>query len=93
MALHVALAVQRKVTHGFIMTQPVTVTLRKRVKVQQPAGGFAWEEDYERDPQVMRVVEPASQPQPVVTADGVDRVIEFMLLAEWDAEIERGDVF
>lgn len=89
--------VQRKLTHEFIMTMPVTITLRPRNKVKTPAGGFTWQETVPRAAQVMRLCEPSTMgggmPRPIVTTDGIQREIEFMLLGEWDASIGVNDVF
>lgn len=97
MALSGDTRAQRKVTHGFILTQPVSLVLHRRQKVKKPAGGWAWEDNYPVDPQVMRLIEPTPSPRgvarPVVTADGLERTIDFTLLGEWDSDIALGDWF
>lgn len=89
--------IQRTLTRAFINTMPVTITLVPRVKVQKPAGGFTWQEQAARDPQVMRLIEPSTvngiAPNPIVTGDGVERRIEFTLLGAHDAIIGLYDVF
>lgn len=91
------LDVQRKLTHTFILTRPITVVLKPRVKQRQPSGGFAWANGVPRAPQVMRLCDPPTvaqeMPRPVNAQDGVQRTIEFMLLGEWNAEIGINDVF
>lgn len=91
------LAIQRKLTHEFILTQPVTIVLQPRVKVRGTAGGFIWQNTLPRPPQVMRLIEPSTvqttAPGPVIGNDGIQREIKFLLLGEWDAVIGLHDVF
>lgn len=92
------LRAQRKLTTAFIKTQPVVLTLHPRERVKQPAGGFTWTTDPEgpRDPQTMRLNEPTlgvGNTRPTITQDGIERVVEFILLGAWDAEIGVYDVF
>lgn len=88
------LEVQRKLTHAFILTQPIDCVLIPRIKVKMPAGGFVWNEQPPRDSQVMRLIEPNnSAPTPTVTADGIEREVVFFLLGEWDATIGLFDIF
>lgn len=91
------LDIQKSLTHAFILTQPVTITLIPRSKVKKPAGGFVWQYETARDSQVMRLVEPSTpreaMPMPQSTSDGVQREIVFMLLGEWDSVIGLYDVF
>lgn len=87
------IVVQRRLTDAFIQTQPVFLTLIPRLKVKQPAGGFKWQEQVARQPQTMRLVESSQIPRPVVTADGIQREIEMMLLGAWDANIGMFDIF
>lgn len=91
-----ALAVQRKLTTAFIEAIPVVITLTPRVKTKLPAGGFDLLEQTPRNPQTMTVIEQTGiegQPVPRKTLDGVERVVYFELVAEWDAALERRDVF
>lgn len=83
----------RALTHTFIDTMPVVVTLIPRSKEPKPAGGFTWVDDEPREPQTMRLIEPSSYPNPVLNVDGIERRIEFELLGEWDAEIGVYDRF
>lgn len=87
------LATNRRLTKAFIDHYPVTLTLIPRAKVKKPAGGWAWEEQAPRAPQVMTLVEPGSIERPTLTTDGVERRVEFELVAEWDAQVARGDIF
>jgi hypothetical protein len=87
------LGVQRKLTHAFIQTQPVELTLIPRERVKQPAGGWAYVDGAPRAPQTMRLVEPSSWPRPTATADGIERTVDFILLGDWDAELGLFDHF
>lgn len=49
-----------------------------------------------RTPQTMTLIEQtglSGQPAPRVTADGVERSVEFEIVAAWDASISRFDTF
>lgn len=89
------IAVNRRLTHEFIMRRPVTITLVPRNQVKKPAGGFVWADQTPRPPQVMTLIEPGdSGLRPAtITADGIERVVDFELLGEWDAAVDRNDRF
>lgn len=92
----VQIRTNRRLTKRFIDQSPVTLFLIPRVKEKKPAGGYVWVEQAPRPPQVMTIIEQtglSGQPRPQVTIDGVDRELEFELLAEWDASIQQGDTF
>lgn len=91
-----SLTVQRKLTTAFIAALPVVLILTPRSKHKLPAGGYELLEDAPRAAQTMTIVEQTGiegQPLPRVTQDGVERVVSFEIVAEWDAQISRGDVF
>lgn len=87
------LLAQRKATRAFIAVNPVSLALIPREKVKQPAGGFRWSEKDPRPSQTMTLLEQTGLSAPTVTLDGVERRVEFGLLAEWDAAMAVGDVF
>jgi hypothetical protein len=90
------LPLHRRLTKAFIDANPVTIVLTPRTKDKKPAGGWVWVDGTPRDPQVMTLIEQtglSGQPKPVVTVDGVERVVEFILLGEWDSLMGRNDVF
>lgn len=94
----VELDVQRRLTAEFIRTQPVVLVLKPRVKGRTATGGFEWQNGVPRPAQTMRLIEAATGQglparEPVVTADGIARRVELMLLGEWDATIGLFDVF
>lgn len=87
------LATNRRLTKAFIDVRPATITLIPRSRVKKPAGGWVWEEQAPRAPQVVTISEPPTLPRPTVTTDGVEREVDFILIAEWNAQVARGDVF
>lgn len=87
------LGVQRRLTAAFIQTAPESVELVPRAQVKQPSGGLKWVEQPPRAAQTMRFVEPPNPNDPVRTADGTERVVQFLLVAEHDAQIGVYDVF
>lgn len=87
------LATQRRLTDAFIAVRPESIVFTPRNQMRRPAGGFAWTEGEPRPPQVVTFIESGSAPQPTVTLDGVERTVDFQLVASWDANIVRNDVF
>ena len=90
------LPLNRRLTKAFIDANPVTVMLTPRTRSKKPAGGWAWVDGTPRDPQVMTLIEQtglSGQPKPLVTADGVEREVDFVLLGEYDCLLSAGDVF
>lgn len=90
------LAVQRKITKGFIAAQPVMITLVPRAQVKQPSGGTRWENGEPRVAQTMKIIEPTlgvGNTRPTVAVDGIERVVEYILLGAWDAVIGVYDTF
>lgn len=80
-------------TTAFIAVKPETIVLVPRLKVDTPAGGYKFEDQPPRDPQTFRIVEfGLSQTPPVIElTDGSQRVAEFLLLGEHDAEVAIDD--
>lgn len=90
------LPLQRRLTKAFIDQNPTTIVLVPRLRVKKPAGGWAWEEQAPRPPQVLTLIEQtglSGQPTPSITVDGVERRVDFQIVAEWDAAIAVDDVF
>ena len=89
------LGINRKLTRSFILANPVSITLIPRSKEQKPAGGWAWVEGAPRLEQTMTLVEPSSPsaPKPMVTLNGVERSVDFILIGEWDSSMSPGDTF
>lgn len=92
----VDLELNRQLTKQFIDALPTTITLTPRERVQTPAGGWIWQLGTPREPLVVSLLEQGTVsglPEPIRTEDGVERRVEFQLLAEWGAPVARGDVF
>lgn len=88
------LAVQRKLTRWFIREDPKDIILVPRVKMPTASGGFRWEEMPPRAVQTVKFVEPPVTPaDPVITADGQQREVSFLLVLEHDAVIGEYDIF
>lgn len=92
------LDIERGLTHWFILTQPVTITLQPRTRTKTPSGGWVWQNTVPRAPQIMRLCEPSTVDQimpssPVAAQDGQVRKVAFMLIGEWDSAVAIDDVF
>lgn len=92
-ATSLELAAQRRTTKAFIDRLPTTLILTPRSRVRKPAGGWVWEDQADRLPQVFTLIEHSGPPEMVRAQDGVDRRVEFELLGEWDSQMAVGDVF
>lgn len=91
--MDIELKVNRRITTAFIATQPVPIVLIPRLKTKQPTGGTTWVKQPARAAQTLRLVEPPSSGPPTRTADGINRVVEFMIMGEYDASIGVYDIF
>ena len=89
-------AVMRKQTKHFIDDNPVTVTLnRPGSKSSDGAGGFVVAMGSDLDPQVMRLIT-MNQSGEAVSRSSLDGTIvqpNYVLLGEYDADINEGDTF
>lgn len=85
------LRVQRKNTSWYIAYDPIQVTLIPRTKTRTPSGGTAFADGIARLPQIMRLIPTTSDQKPTVTLDGKERLIDFTLMGQWDAEMEPYD--
>lgn len=90
------LAINRAITHEFILADPYTVVLVGRVGVRTPAGGVEFTEAV-RNAQIMRLIPMSHTERPSqgfgtsVSGGGVQRKFDFTLLGEWDAIIGKND--
>jgi hypothetical protein len=90
------LAQQRRVTSAFISQKPDTITFIPRTKSKKPAGGWVWVDGTPKNPQIVSFIEVSASggnPVPIVTLDGLERRAEMEIVAEWDADVDRYDVF
>lgn len=86
------LRAQRALTSAFILANPSLITLYPRTRVRQANGGYRQARDAARSSQIMRVIEQAP-PSVITLEDGTQRSLDYVLLAEWNATIAKGDVF
>lgn len=85
----------RAATVAFIDVAPTTITLYPRTKDSDGTGGWRLVVGAAREPQVFSLLEPGNSGYdlPLVTVDGEQHAIDFMLLGTYDAIIEEDDVF
>lgn len=84
---------QRRQTKAFIDMDPTTIVLTPQTSTITPGGGRAMGAGNPRAEQVFKVIPMTFDQRPTVTADGVERIIDYTLLGEWDAEGEVWDTF
>jgi len=87
----VELATQRKLTAALIRNDPTTAALIPRVEVTTPSGGQTRTDGTPRQPQTFKLSLLAYDQRPTITVAGVERLIDYHLIALWDAEMEVGD--
>ena len=86
-----ALELQRKQTQALIDDDPTTVSLIPTLETTTPAGAKTEVDGDPRAPQTFKLSLLAFDQRPTVTLAGVARVIDYHLIARWDAVIEVGD--
>lgn len=93
--MSLALATQRRLTSAFIATKPTSIVLTPKADQITPGGGRKRIEGPARDAQTVLLSEPrdSGQRQPVRAGDGIQRDIDYLVVMEWDAVIERNDWF
>ncbi len=85
------LATQRRVTETFIATDPTTVALIPRSRVQTSTGGYRDVEGLPRAPQTFKMSLMSFDQRPTITIAGVERLADYHLIGRWDMQIEVGD--
>lgn len=91
----VELIVRRRLLKAFIDAQPVDITLVRRVRVETPAGGWTLEEPAEVPPQRFRLV-PFKRRLTHQTEDNQDGSfprLPYVLVGNWNADVQREDEF
>lgn len=88
-----ALDVHRENTRAFIRADPTSITLRTRTAERTALGGRIMTDGTFRSPQIGKLImiSPAGGSIEQRTDDGTERQVDYILLLEWDAEIEVGD--
>lgn len=82
---------QRRMTKAFIDEDPTTIVLIPTVRQLQPSGGERQTDGEPRTPQTFKVIPMTFDQRPTVTVDGVDRIISYTLLGEYNCTMELWD--
>lgn len=96
MAVTVAkiLAVQRAVSAEFIAQDPTTIVLIPTVRTKQPSGSWAETDGPPRPAQTFKMIPidfTAHGASLTVTQDGVERIISYVIMGEWNSVMAAGD--
>lgn len=83
---------QRRVTKAFIDQDPITLSLTPQTETVTAGGGRQFELGTPRDPQTFKLIPMTYDQRPPVTAGGVERIIDYTLLGEWDCIGEVWDL-
>lgn len=89
----VELAIQRKQTSAFIDADPIMVTLVRRERVSDGAGGKVPGPAVPQFPQRLRLLPQEDGATARTTAEGETATPEYMLLCPSDANVQRFDEF
>jgi hypothetical protein len=90
-AITLELQLQRRLTKEFIAWDPSTIVLIPQVRERTGSGGTDWIDGEPREPQVFKLITMSDSTRPVRSADGVERIVDFTLLGEWDCEMQIYD--
>lgn len=87
-------AKQRALTQRYIDYDPTTIILIPTVKTHTDSGSDVWTDGPPRMAQTFKLITieaTAHGHEPVSTQDGVERIINAVLLGAWDSVMEVGD--
>lgn len=87
------LEMQRRTTKAFIDADPTVIALTPQSVTITPGGGRKFEQDQPRADQTFKLIPMTFDQRPTVTSGGVERIIDYTLLGEWNAEGEVWDRF
>lgn len=91
------LKVDRENTLAFIAENPSEIVLKPQRRVKTATGGFQIAFDDPRPPQTLRLIDISRTFSPAMplqkTIDGVERMVEYMLLGMDDAQMAVYDVW
>lgn len=87
------LRAQRRISRAFIEADPVTVTLARRSRNPDGAGGTTVGAPVSQAPQRFRLLPQEDGATARTTAEGETATPEFMLMGEWNANMARFDEF
>lgn len=80
-------------TQAFIKADPISLVLQTRGSVRTPSGAVAHEAGAPRPEQTFKLImqSPAGNSIEQRLPDGTERQVDFVLLGEWDAQVDVGD--
>lgn len=86
------LATQRALTRKYIEYDPTEIALIPYVETPTATGGYTRSAGAAKPSQTFKKIAQALfTSRPIVTVAGVERVIDYVLLGEWDSDMEVGD--
>lgn len=77
---------KRRGTKAFIDSDPTVIVLTPYVTTITPGGGRELTASDPRAEQTFKVIPMTFDQRPTVTTGGVERIIDYTLLGEWDSE-------
>ena len=86
-------AAQRAITTAFIADDPTSIVLTPQEVTTTAGGGRSMVAGTPRAAQTFKLIPMTFDQRPTVTAGGVERVIDYTLLGEWDSVGEVWDKF
>lgn len=84
------LAVNRKLTKWFIDRDPTSLILIPRVPQDRHGGSHRWVDGTPKNSQIFKIIYSGTDGI-VVTSDGKTRRFDFVIVGEYDANIQIGD--
>lgn len=83
---------QRGLTHWFIMSDPMQITLMPFTSVRMASGGVSMQPQTARETQTFRLIPFSAFQPPVRSPDqGVQRRYDYTLMGEWNAVMDVND--
>jgi len=83
----------RRITKAFIDASPTVVSLIPQEETITPGGGRKLEDGSPRPDQTFKLIPMTFDQRPTVTLGGVERIISYTLLGEWDCQAGIWDKF
>lgn len=82
---------QRRLTSAFIMSKPTSIWPVRAVSTPDGAGGLKWSSNTAEASVVVRL--DSTSRFPTTATGGRSVLYQYQLMAEWDADLQRGDRF
>lgn len=87
------LEMQRRLTLGFLAADSREITIQRRPRTSDGAGGTVAGDPVSLPPQDFRLLPSEDGATARTTAEGETATPEYMLLGRWDADLQRFDEF